>query len=60
MIWHGLADQLIFPQGTTNYYERVKELLGGSRRTEDFARALPRPWRRALRRRSGPVTGQPA
>jgi Tannase and feruloyl esterase len=43
VIWHGLADQLIFPQGTTNYYERVKELMGGSKRTEDFARLFLAP-----------------
>ncbi|KAH8811293.1 Tannase/feruloyl esterase [Xylogone sp. PMI_703] len=24
--WHGLADQLIFPQGTVNYYSRVQGL----------------------------------
>lgn len=24
--WHGLADQLIFPEGTTDYYEKVLEL----------------------------------
>lgn len=43
VIWHGLADQLIFPQGTTNYFERVKELMGGSKRTEDFARLFLAP-----------------
>jgi feruloyl esterase len=43
VIWHGLSDQLIFPQGTVNYYERVKALMGGSQRTEDFARLFMAP-----------------
>jgi hypothetical protein len=38
IIWHGLADQLIFPQGTVNYYQRVQQVMGGSARTDSFAR----------------------
>jgi hypothetical protein len=38
IIWHGLADQLIFPQGTVNYYRRVQEAMGGPRATDSFAR----------------------
>jgi hypothetical protein len=29
LIWHGLADQCIFPQGTINYYQRVRQAMGG-------------------------------
>lgn len=29
--WHGLADQLIFPNGTNNYYDRVTRLDPGVR-----------------------------
>lgn len=43
LIWHGQIDQLIFPQGTVNYYERVKAVMGGSARTEDFARLFMAP-----------------
>jgi feruloyl esterase len=41
LIWHGQADQLIFPQGTVDYYERVKDVTGG--RVEDFARLFLAP-----------------
>jgi feruloyl esterase len=43
LVWHGLVDQLIFPQGTTSYYERVKDALGGRHRTESFARLFLAP-----------------
>jgi hypothetical protein len=43
VIWHGLVDQLIFPQGTVRYYERVKARMGGARRTEEFARLFLAP-----------------
>jgi feruloyl esterase len=38
IIWHGLADQLIFPQGTVKYYQRVQHAMGGPRATDSFAR----------------------
>ena len=28
LVWHGWADPLIYPQGTIEYYERVREKLG--------------------------------
>ena len=37
IVWHGLADQLIFLQGTINYYSRVQRLMGGTHETTDFA-----------------------
>ncbi len=43
IVWHGLVDQLIFPQGTTGYYERVKDELGGRAKTEKFARLFLAP-----------------
>jgi feruloyl esterase len=43
LIWHGQVDQLIFPQGTVQYYERVKDVLGGAARTERFARLFLAP-----------------
>jgi len=43
LIWHGQADQLIFPQGTVDYFERVIRAMGGAARTEDFARLFLAP-----------------
>jgi feruloyl esterase len=43
LIWHGLADQLIFPQGSINYYNRVQRLIGSTRETADFARLFLAP-----------------
>ncbi|HEX6686132.1 MAG TPA: tannase/feruloyl esterase family alpha/beta hydrolase [Candidatus Limnocylindrales bacterium] len=43
LIWHGQADQLIFPQGTVDYFGRVTEAMGGSGRTEQFARLFLAP-----------------
>ena len=43
VIWHGLADQLIFPQGSIDYYRRVQDLQGGEggRRTSRACSLLP-------------------
>ncbi|MBI4622395.1 MAG: tannase/feruloyl esterase family alpha/beta hydrolase [Verrucomicrobia bacterium] len=38
IILHGLADQLLPPQGTIAYYERVQRAMGGAARTAEFAR----------------------
>ena len=27
IVWHGLADQLIYPNGSLNYYQRVQEII---------------------------------
>jgi hypothetical protein len=43
LIWHGLNDQLIFPQGTINYYDRVTQSMGGTEKTRDFARLFLAP-----------------
>ncbi|MEN3356426.1 MAG: hypothetical protein V7637_408 [Mycobacteriales bacterium] len=43
IMWHGLADQLIFPRGTVDYYQRVLRTMGGPRRTESFARLFLAP-----------------
>ena len=43
IVWHGLADQLIFPQGSIDYYTRVLELMGGTGRTTEFARLFLAP-----------------
>ena len=42
IIWHGEADQLIFPRGTVNYFNRVLTGNGGHRHVDTFARLF---WR---------------
>lgn len=43
IIWHGWTDQLIYPQGTIDYYERVVDRMGGWKRTKRFARLFMAP-----------------
>jgi len=43
VLWQGWADQLINPQGTTDYYDRVVRRLGGLARTQQFARLFMAP-----------------
>ena len=43
ILWHGLADQLIYPQGTIDYYQRVQQQLGGTEKTSAFARLYLAP-----------------
>lgn len=44
LMWHGFADQLIVPEGTIDYYERVTQRLGGGyKRTHQFARLFMAP-----------------
>lgn len=38
LMLHGLVDQLICPQGTIDYYERVRTQMGGPKKTAEFAR----------------------
>lgn len=42
ILYHGLADPLIFPQGTIQYYERMLRLMGPSK-VRDFARLFLNP-----------------
>ncbi|MFE7571547.1 tannase/feruloyl esterase family alpha/beta hydrolase [Streptomyces sp. NPDC057539] len=43
VLWHGLADPLINPQGTVSYYERVQKANGGANATNSFARFFTAP-----------------
>jgi feruloyl esterase len=42
VMWHGWADQLIYPQGTIDYYKRVADTLGPVR-TDAFLRLFLAP-----------------
>lgn len=54
IIWHGWNDQLIFPEGTIRYYKNVVETMGGTRKTEEFARLFMAPGVEHCRGGSGP------
>lgn len=43
IVWHGLADQLIFPKGSIDYWERVERLMGGSSKVDEFFRLFLAP-----------------
>jgi pimeloyl-ACP methyl ester carboxylesterase len=43
LMWHGEADQLIFPRGTLNYFHRVLKENGGPRQVDDFMRLFLAP-----------------
>jgi hypothetical protein len=44
LMWHGFADQLIVPQGSIDYYDRVTQTLGGGyAHTQQFARLFMAP-----------------
>jgi hypothetical protein len=60
IIWHGLADQLIFPQGTVNYYQRVQQAMGGPGRTDSFARLFLASGAQHCASAAGPAPAEPA
>ncbi|XWW94384.1 hypothetical protein V2A60_002327 [Cordyceps javanica] len=43
LAWHGLADQLIFPQDTVQYLNEVEHFLGGGNATNSFFRLFLAP-----------------
>jgi hypothetical protein len=43
VLWHGWSDQLIYPEGTIDYYQRVQKLMGGAEATSKFARLFLAP-----------------
>ena len=43
ILWHGWNDQLIYPEGTIDYYERVRKHMGGPEATSKFARLFLAP-----------------
>ena len=59
LIWHGLADQLIFPQGTINYYQRVQQAMGGAAATDSFARLFLAPGAQHCGSAAGPAPANP-
>jgi hypothetical protein len=43
LIWHGWSDQLIFPEGTIDYYERVIDHFHSTEQVQRFARLFMAP-----------------
>ena len=43
ILWHGWSDQLIYPEGTIDYYQRVEKQMGGAENTSKFARLFLAP-----------------
>ncbi|MEJ5989329.1 tannase/feruloyl esterase family alpha/beta hydrolase [Ramlibacter sp. PS3R-8] len=43
ILWSGLAEDVIPPQGSVNYYERVKAAAGGDAETQKFLRMYNMP-----------------
>ncbi len=60
IIWHGLADQLIFPQGTVRYYRQVQHTMGGASQTDSFARLFLAPGAQHCASGAGPAPAGPA
>ena len=60
IIWHGLADQLIFPQGTVRYYKQVQHTMGGPGPTDSFARLFLAPGAQHCASGAGPAPAGPA
>lgn len=58
--WHGLADRLIFPQGTVDYYRRVEAVMGGAHATDQFYRLFLAPGADHCSGGTGPVPTDPA
>jgi feruloyl esterase len=58
LIWHGLADQLIFPQGTIRYYQQVEQALGAEK-TATFARLFIAPGAQHCTAAAGPAPADP-
>ncbi len=43
ILWHGWADPLIYADGTTDYYTRVQQQMGGAQKTSEFIRLFMAP-----------------
>ena len=43
LLWHGWNDELIFPKGTIDYYERVVDAVSDSGPVSEFARLFMAP-----------------
>jgi hypothetical protein len=56
LLYHGLADNLIAPQGSLNYFHRVADTMGGIAAVQDFFRVYLVPGFGHTGRLTGPAT----
>jgi pimeloyl-ACP methyl ester carboxylesterase len=59
LIWAGLADELIPPEGITAYYRSVQHALGGPANTDSFARLFLAPGAGHCSSAAGPAPADP-
>ncbi|WP_427918350.1 tannase/feruloyl esterase family alpha/beta hydrolase [Streptomyces sp. cg40] len=57
--WHGLADPLIFAEGTVDYRKRVEQAMGGARQVDSFYRVFLAPGVGHCGGGNGPVPTDP-
>ena len=60
IIWHGLSDQLIFPQGTVRYYQLLQRAISGPRQADSFARLFLAPGAAHCASGAGAAPAEPA
>jgi feruloyl esterase len=59
LIWQGLADPVLFPQATVQYYEHVQQTMGGAAGTDSFARLFLAPGASHCESGAGPAPDDP-
>jgi hypothetical protein len=59
ILWHGWADPLIYAEGTTDYYTRVQQQMGGPQETSAFIRLFMAPGVGHCSGGTGPVPRNP-
>jgi feruloyl esterase len=59
ILWHGWADPLIYAEGTTDYYTRVQQQMGGPQKTSAFIRLFMAPGVGHCSGGTGPVPRNP-
>ncbi|MER7006111.1 tannase/feruloyl esterase family alpha/beta hydrolase [Dactylosporangium sp. NPDC000555] len=57
--WHGLADRVVFPQGTIEYRRRVEASMGGAEATDRFYRLFLAPGLGHCSGGAGPAPTEP-
>jgi Tannase and feruloyl esterase len=43
VMWHGWSDQLVYPEGSIDYYDRVARAVGGAAKARKFVRLFMAP-----------------
>jgi feruloyl esterase len=59
VLWHGWSDQLIYAEGTIDYFTRVQKQMGGAEQTARFARLFMAPGVAHCAGGTGPAPNNP-